>query len=154
MVLLWRMDVHTTNGQAARNMIVAGLGIGAMMQVFVLSVQNAVPRSLIGAATALTQFARQMGATIGVTVIGAIVNHGLPRGVTLGEGTGIHRLPAAQRAVLARAIHPAFLVTALAALGVWLISVRWVKEQPLRRSLDEVSAADAAAGAPATAPLD
>ena len=35
MFLLWRMDVHTTNGEAARNMVVAGIGIGSMMQVFV-----------------------------------------------------------------------------------------------------------------------
>src|SRR5205823_3672364 len=53
MILLWRMDVHTTNAEAARNMVVAGIGIGAMMQVFVLSVQNAVSRSHIGSATAL-----------------------------------------------------------------------------------------------------
>ena len=61
-------------------MVIAGIGIGSMMQVFVLSVQNAVPRSRIGSATALTQFGRQMGATLGVTVMGVIVNHGLPRG--------------------------------------------------------------------------
>ena len=42
MILLWRMDVHTTNREAARNMVVAGIGIGSVMQVFVLSVQNAV----------------------------------------------------------------------------------------------------------------
>src|SRR5205085_2316009 len=70
MALLWRMNVHTTNGEAARNMVVAGVGIGSMMQVFVLSVQNAVPRARIGSATALTQFSRQMGATIGVSVMG------------------------------------------------------------------------------------
>src|SRR5204862_5967658 len=74
MLLLWRMDVHTTNGEAARNMVIAGIGIGSMMQVFVISVQNAVSRARIGSATALTQFSRQMGATIGVTVMGAIVN--------------------------------------------------------------------------------
>ena len=78
MALLWRMNVDTTNGEAARNMVVAGIGIGSMMQVFVLSVQNAVARARIGAATALTQFARQMGATIGVTLMGVIVNRGLP----------------------------------------------------------------------------
>ena len=27
-ILLWRMDVHTTNGEAARNMVVAGIGLG------------------------------------------------------------------------------------------------------------------------------
>jgi EmrB/QacA subfamily drug resistance transporter len=154
MLLLWRMGVKTTNGQAARNMVVAGIGIGSMMQVFVLSVQNAVPRSLIGSATALTQFARQMGATIGVTVIGAIVNHGLPHGLGSSEGVAIHRLPKGARSALAAAIHPGFLVSAAVALAVWLIAVCWVKEQTLRRSLDELSAADAAAGAPATAEVD
>src|SRR5204863_5016019 len=98
MLLLWRMDTSTTNGQAARDMVVAGIGIGSMMQVFVLSVQNAVPRAHIGSATALTLFSRQMGATIGVTVMGAIVNHGLPPGLGGSEGIGIHRLPAAARA--------------------------------------------------------
>ena len=48
MFLLWRMDVHTTNGEAARNMVVAGIGIGSMMQVFVISVQNAVRRAADG----------------------------------------------------------------------------------------------------------
>jgi EmrB/QacA subfamily drug resistance transporter len=31
MFLLWRMDEHTTNGQAARNMVVVGVGLGLMM---------------------------------------------------------------------------------------------------------------------------
>jgi MFS family permease len=154
MLLLWRMDVHTTNGEAARNMVVAGIGIGSMMQVFVLSVQNAVSRAHIGSATALTQFSRQMGATIGVTVMGAIINHGLPPGVGGAEGVGIHRLPAAARDGLASALRPAFLVAALVSAFVWLIAALWVKEQPLRRSLDEVAAADAAAGTPATAKVD
>jgi EmrB/QacA subfamily drug resistance transporter len=154
MFLLSRMNVHTTNGEAARNMVIAGVGIGSMMQVFVISVQNAVSRAHIGSATALTQFSRQMGATIGVTVIGAIVNHGLPSGVGGTEGIGIHRLPLGARQALSDALHPAFLLTTGIALVVWLVAVTWVKEQPLRRSLDEISAADAAAGAPATAPLE
>jgi EmrB/QacA subfamily drug resistance transporter len=148
MFLLWRMDVHTTNGEAARNMVIAGIGIGSMMQVFVLSVQNAVPRRHIGSATALTQFSRQMGATIGVTVMGAIVNYGLPSGVGGNEGIGIHRLPEASRQSLADALRPAFLLAACVAAGVWLIAVIWVKEQPLRRSLDDISVVEADAGAP------
>jgi EmrB/QacA subfamily drug resistance transporter len=156
MVLLWRMSTSTTNGEAARNMVIAGIGIGSMMQVFVLSVQNAVPRSRIGSATALTQFGRQMGATLGVTIMGVIVNHGLPAGVGAGgEGsTAIHRLPPALRSGLADALHPAFLAAACVAALVWVIAVVFVKEQHLRRSLDEVSAADAAAGTPATAGVD
>jgi hypothetical protein len=155
MFLLSRMNASTTNGEAARDMVIAGVGIGSMMQVFVISVQNAVSRAHIGSATALTQFSRQMGATIGVTVIGTIVNHGLPPGVGGADAVGgIHRLPLAARQGLSDALHPAFLLTTGIALVVWLVAVTWVKEQPLRRSLDEVSAADAAAGTPATAPID
>jgi hypothetical protein len=63
-------------------------------------------------------------------------------------------LSAGGRGALASALRPAFLLSAIVAAVVWLIAVVWVKEQPLRRSLDEVSAAEAAAGTPATAPLD
>jgi EmrB/QacA subfamily drug resistance transporter len=148
MLLLWRMDENTTNGEAARNMVVAGIGIGAMMQVFVLSVQNAVARAYIGSATALTQFARQIGATVGVTVMGAIVNSGLPAGAG-GEAAPVHRLPPALRSALAGALHPAFLAAAIVSVVVWVIAVVGVKEVPLRQSLDDVAAADAAAAAPA-----
>jgi EmrB/QacA subfamily drug resistance transporter len=154
MVLLWRMDVHTTNGEAARNMVVAGIGIGAMMQVFVISVQNAVSRARIGSATALTQFARQMGATIGVTIMGAIVNHGLPRGAAGGELGVVHRLPPALRETLADALHPAFLAAAIVGVGVWVIAVVGVKEVPLRRSLEELSPAESAAGTLSPGPVE
>jgi EmrB/QacA subfamily drug resistance transporter len=151
LLLLWRMGPATTNGQAARNMVIVGIGIGSMMQVFVLSVQNAVPRSHIGSATALTQFGRQMGATLGVTIMGAIVNHGLPPGISAdAAGSAIHRLPPAARVGLANALHPAFLAAAVVSLAVWAIAVTWVKEQPLRRSLDDVTAVEAAAATPAT----
>jgi MFS family permease len=136
-------------------MVLAGIGIGSMMQVFVLSVQNAVPRSRIGSATALTQFGRQMGATLGVTIIGVIVNHGLPPGVAAGtEGSAIHKLSPALREGLANALHPAFLTSAAIAAVVWVVAVVFVKEQTLRRTLDDVSAADAASGAPATAGVE
>jgi EmrB/QacA subfamily drug resistance transporter len=154
MVLLWRMNASTTNAQAARNMVIAGIGIGSMMQVFVLSVQNAVSRAHIGSATALTQFGRQMGATLGVTIMGAIVNHGLPAGVGTGELSSVHRLPEHARVGLASAMRPAFFAAVLVSVLVWVVAVLFVKEQPLRRSLDDVSALDAAAGAPATAGVE
>jgi hypothetical protein len=136
-------------------MVIAGIGIGSMMQVFVLSVQNAVTRSHIGSATALTQFGRQIGATLGVAIMGVIVNHGLPSGLSSGAvDVGIHRLAPAGRSGLASAIHPAFLAAAVVSLAVWVIAVVWVKEQPLRRSLDEVSPVDAAAATPATAAVE
>jgi EmrB/QacA subfamily drug resistance transporter len=137
LLLVWRMNVHTTNGQAARNMVVVGIGIGSMMQVFVISVQNAVSRARIGAATALTQFTRAIGATIGVTVMGVIVNHGLPSALRGTQGATVHRLSAESRVALAHALHPAFFVAAGAAFGVWLIALVGIKQVPLRRGFDD-----------------
>jgi EmrB/QacA subfamily drug resistance transporter len=154
MALLWRMNVHTTTRQAALAMVVSGIGLGSMMQVFVLSVQNAVRRARIGSATALTQFSRQMGATIGVSVMGVIVNAGLPAQTTTGAGVAIHRLPPALRQSLAAALKPAFLAATCVALLVWAIAVIWVKEVPLRRAVDEIAAVEAAAGTPSTGAID
>jgi hypothetical protein len=147
MALLWRMNVHTTNGEAARDMVIAGLGIGSMMQVFLLSVQNAVERPRMGAATALTQFGRQMGATIGVALMGVIVNAGLRANASTDAGLTVRRLPPALRVSLAAALKPAFLATMCVALLVWVVAVLYVKEVRLLKEVDEISAAEAAAGA-------
>ena len=152
MLLLWRMDVHTSNGEAARNMVVAGIGLGLMMQVFVLSVQNAVARAVIGSATALTQFARCIGGTLGVTIMGVIVNQGLPRGVRDGtESLGAHRLPEPLRIALASALHPAFLAAACVSALVFFIVWFGIEDVPLRRSLeDHPVSEELAAAAPDT----
>jgi predicted MFS family arabinose efflux permease len=43
--LLSRMTAHTTRAEATRDMLVLGLGMGLIMQVLVLAVQNAGPSS-------------------------------------------------------------------------------------------------------------
>jgi MFS family permease len=137
-LLLWRMGVDATNAEAARNMVIAGIGLGMMMQIFVLSIQNSVPRREMGSATALSQFSRSIGATLGVTLMGVIVNQQLPSGVRA-EGTVIHRLPPAGREALANALHPAFLLAAGLCAVVFVISLLWVREQPLRRGFEELA---------------
>jgi EmrB/QacA subfamily drug resistance transporter len=145
MLLLWRMNVNTTNREAARNMVVAGVGIGLMMQVFVLSVQNTVSRREIGSATAMTQFARSIGATLGVTIMGVIVNQGLPAGAQNGQ-VGIHRLPPALRVALANALHPAFLAAACVSALVFVIVIFGIEDVPLREGFDDVPAVEPVAG--------
>ena len=137
MFLLSRMDTQTTTAEAARNMVVAGIGIGSMMQVFVLSVQNVVNRTAMGSATALTHFSRSIGATLGVAVMGLIVNQGLPEGVGTGDGVAVHRLPPAAREALADALHPAFVAATFVAVLVWIVAVIGVKEVPLRRGFED-----------------
>jgi EmrB/QacA subfamily drug resistance transporter len=140
LLLLSSMDVHTTNAEAARNMIVTGIGLGLMLQVFVLSVQNSVPTSEIGSATALIQFSRSIGSTLGVTIMGVIVNQGLPSSVR-GNEQFIHRLPHDARIALANALHPAFLAAAAVCVIVLGLVVFGIKEVPLRKGFEEPSLA-------------
>ena len=55
-------------------MVLIGAGLGFVSTVFILSVQNAVPWNLRGVATATTQFFRTMGGTVGVAIMGTILN--------------------------------------------------------------------------------
>jgi prolipoprotein diacylglyceryltransferase len=112
-----------------------------MMQIFVLSIQNSVPRRSMGTATALSQFARSIGATLGVTLMGVIVNQRLPAKLRANESV-IHRLPPAGRSLLANALHPAFLCAALLCVLVFVTSVLWVREVPLRQGFDDVAVGD------------
>ena len=134
--LLSRMGTSTTNAEAAAYMVIAGIGLGLMMQVFVIAVQNEVPTRAMGSATALTQFARSIGATVGVTAMGVIVNHGLPSNAHI-ERQSVHRLPPHLREALADALHPAFLAASGLCVLTLVIVAAWLKEVPLRRELEE-----------------
>ena len=73
MFLLSRMDKDTANGEVLRNMIVAGLGMGLLMPIYTLVVQNVAPVAQMGAATASTQFFRSIGSTVGVAIFGSVL---------------------------------------------------------------------------------
>ncbi len=55
-------------------MLVIGSGLGFLSTAFTLAVQNAVPWSQRGVATASTQFTRTIGGTVGVAIMGTILN--------------------------------------------------------------------------------
>ena len=67
-LLLAGMHTDTTRGIVVRNMIIVGLGLGLTMPIYTLVVQNAVDRKMLGAATAATQFFRQIGGTVGTAI--------------------------------------------------------------------------------------
>ncbi|GAC1365263.1 MAG: MDR family MFS transporter [Ktedonobacteraceae bacterium] len=60
-------------------MLLVGAGLGFVSSVYILSVQNAVPWNLRGVATASTQFFRTIGGTIGVAIMGSILNSQMAR---------------------------------------------------------------------------
>jgi len=75
--LLSRLDAGSSLVTAGLFMAVVGLGIGMVMQVLVLAVQNSVDRRDLGAATSGSTFFRSMGGAVGVAVFGALLSHRL-----------------------------------------------------------------------------
>src|SRR5436309_15626133 len=72
MYLLSRLDAGTAPWLASVYMLVVGVGIGLVMQVLVLVVQNDVRREDIGVATSTATFFRSVGGSFGVAIFGAI----------------------------------------------------------------------------------
>ena len=122
-------------------MVVAGLGLGLLVQNLALVVQNMVPSRHMGAATSSAQFSRVIGGTVGVSIMGAILAAGLPPGAAseaLGGGATAAG-GAAAREALADAIHPIF-VLGVPLMAVTLALVSLIPEVPLRRAVrDDVA---------------
>ena len=90
--MLTTMSPATAVWQVLIYMIVVGVGLGLVMQVIVLAIQNAVDMTDIGAATASAQFFRMTGGTVGLAVFGAVLNNRLLAGITSALGP-VEELP-------------------------------------------------------------
>ena len=73
LALMGMLDEHTSLVELGFFMSLVGLGVGMVMQNLVLVVQNSVPLSDVGAASALVTFSRSLGGATGVSVLGAIL---------------------------------------------------------------------------------
>ncbi|MFC0237946.1 MDR family MFS transporter [Fictibacillus phosphorivorans] len=71
------MDTQTTNTTAIMNMILVGSGLGIAFPIFTLTVQNAIEHKYLGVATSSVQLFRQLGGTIGVSIMGSVMNNSL-----------------------------------------------------------------------------
>lgn len=89
--LMGLVKAHTGYLPLAGAMLVVGLGMGCIMQVLVLAIQNALPYSDLGVGTSSNTFFRSMGSAIGVAVFGAMVTNMLTGYVTA-HSTGNDRL--------------------------------------------------------------
>ncbi len=152
--LLSTMRVGTSRLTSSLFMVVLGLGIGMIIQVMVLAVQNAVEHRDLGTATATETFTRSMGGAFGVAVFGAVLTNRLSHNLALllPRGTDLHGVnpnslaasPAAIRALpagirsavieaLARSIHVVFLLAVPLALAAFVVT--WfLRENPLRET--------------------
>jgi EmrB/QacA subfamily drug resistance transporter len=142
--LLSLMSPSSSTLTDALSMLVLGMGLGGVMQVMVIIVQNGVPHSELGVATSGATFFRSIGGSFGVAIFGAIFSnvlvgnlashlHGLhlPAGFSSANVTpaALGHLPAALHAGFvagySQSIQTVFLIAvpiaALAFLGSWLI---------------------------------
>ena len=150
MGLLSTMTADTSHLASGIYSFLLGIGLGLVMQVYTLTVQNTVPPRDLGAATATVIFARQVGGSFGLSIFGAIFNSRLGHGLAshlppstlarLSTGTSItpeaiKRLPPALRhgvvGSYGHALTAVFLVAALVLAAGFLIAL-FLKQVPLR----------------------
>jgi len=93
--LLSRMNVSTSFGLISVYMVVVGLGVGLVMQVLVVAVQNSVPYEQLGTATATATFFRTIGGAFGVAGLNAVFNNRLFAALS-----SAHIPPSALRSIL------------------------------------------------------
>jgi len=82
---LFLLSTLSADGQvwlAAPYLAVLGLGLGCVLQILVLIVQNDAPPSEVGTATSANNFFREIGATLGITVVGVAFASRLGDGLT------------------------------------------------------------------------
>ncbi|WP_329131382.1 MFS transporter [Streptomyces sp. NBC_01476] len=155
LLLLHQLDENTAVWTMSLFFLVFGLGLGLVMQVLILAVQNSVGYEDLGSATSGTTFFRSIGASFGVSIFGTVFAHQLSeklgsalRGRTLPPGvdpgrlqadpTAIARLPEAIRAPVRHAFS-----TSITTVFLWAVPVAaagfvlawFLKEQPLRGSV-------------------
>ncbi|WP_246115545.1 MDR family MFS transporter [Trebonia kvetii] len=142
--LISLMSPTTSTLQDSLSMLLLGMGLGGVMQVLVIIVQNGVPHSELGVATSGATFFRSIGGSFGTAIFGAIfanvlvgnlASHlhgiGLPGGFSTSDITPatLAKLPAVVHegfvAGYAESIQTVFLVAvpiaAIAFFATWLI---------------------------------
>lgn len=118
LLLLHRLDEDSSTWVMSLYFCVFGLGLGLVMQVLVLIVQNAVSYEDLGVATSGATFFRSIGASFGVAIFGTVFANRLGdklaealRGVQLPPGVSVSGLESDSRGLgeLPAALRPAAL---------------------------------------------
>jgi EmrB/QacA subfamily drug resistance transporter len=90
MWLLSLLDAHTSQLTYSVYMAVLGLGIGMVLPVLVLAVQNSVRPADIGAATSANNYFRQIGGSVGAAVFGTLFADRLGKRLSVELPHGAH----------------------------------------------------------------
>ncbi len=164
--LLSTIDPQTPRFQLSLYMVVLGLGLGCVMQVLVIAVQNAVEQRDLGVGTSSATFLRSMGASFGVAIFGAIFSNqlatnlkknlpasalhaGINPGSLEGNPAQLAHLPPAIHLGLVNAVSESLHVVFLAAVPILVIAfllTLLLREVPLRTKAHGIPAAEEAVG--------
>lgn len=160
LITLTRLGASSHPWHLTGAMVIFGLGLGGCMQVYTLLVQNAVARHDLGVTTASLQFARNVGATVGIAIFGTIMTQRLattipahlPAGMkqaggSAGDGVGaildpqlLAQMPPqiadAVRLGLSEAINTVF-VAALPVVALVFVVSALIRNIPLRTTIDK-----------------
>ncbi|AKG42650.1 multidrug-efflux transporter [Streptomyces xiamenensis] len=167
LILLHNLSPSSGTWETSLYFLVFGMGIGGVLQVMVLAVQNAVGYENLGVGTAGVTFFRSIGAAFGVAVFGTVFTRllgdklsadlrgvapppGVSRDTLLHDPRGIALLPDGLRVNVLHSYSSAITSVFLYAVPVMAIGfvLAWLlREEPLRRS---VQAPDAAQTVPPT----
>jgi MFS family permease len=82
MILMTTLTASTPIWLICTYLFLFGVGLGCIMQVVVLVVQNAVPASDLGTATSTNNYFREMGAALGIAVFGTLFTTRLTENLT------------------------------------------------------------------------
>ena len=76
--LLSQVTVGTTEIEVVRDLVLVGAGLGVTFPLYINATQGAVSREYLGVVSSQIQFWRNIGGTIGVSLLGAVLSHQLP----------------------------------------------------------------------------
>lgn len=144
MLLLTTLDASTPKWQYLGFFFVLGLGIGSIMQVIVLVVQNDADPKNLGVATSSANFFRSVGGSVGTAVLGTVfltsLNHHLPSAsakVKSLDPSAVSNLPLEAQTVIttafSKALSTAFTTSAVITLVVIVLAFV-LPEKPLKSS--------------------
>ncbi|WP_042365960.1 MFS transporter [Streptacidiphilus neutrinimicus] len=155
LVLLAQVDERTSATVMGVYMLVLGLGLGLVMQVLIIAVQNSTDFADLGTATSGVTYFRSIGGSFGASIFGTVLNNQLKSKITaaekdgtlsphfptqqvLADPTSVHKAPPALKPLLDPFLHifavslqTVYLVAAGIAVLAFVLSL-FLREVPLR----------------------
>jgi len=158
--LLSQVTVGTPEIEVVRDLVLIGLGVGVGMPLYLNATQSAVDPRYLGVVSSQIQFWRNIGSTVGVAILGAVLSHELTQKIVAsippqfagtlpanGNAQAIfdpavmQRIPplvlVAIRSALATSLHDIFIIAAGVAALAAVLSL-FLQEVPIRGRTPQV----------------